>query len=169
MFSPENHLRQRRTLLESCKIIKTSMGQILFWYFKQFSHVSFSPFHLQVCKNVFEWLVSYVRKKERLRSQCQNKWKKDFLTKTDFLRSSFTIINKKLDQIVSKLLTFSKFLTCILIATFCFEMWNIFEHALRYFIIDNNYKLLITFQQVDVYLNEPIKIHELIKLANQSN
>ena len=48
-------------------------------------------------------------------------------------------------------------------------MWNIFEHALRYFIIDNNHKLLITFQQVDVYLNESIKIHELIKLANQSN
>ena len=28
---------------------------------------------------------------------------------------------------------------------------------------------LITFQQVNVYLNEPIKIHELIKLGNQSN
>ena len=28
---------------------------------------------------------------------------------------------------------------------------------------------LITFQQVNVYLNEPIKIHELIKLAIQSN
>ena len=48
-------------------------------------------------------------------------------------------------------------------------MWKIFEHALRYFIIDNNYKLLITFQQADVYLNEPIKIPELIKLAYQSN
>ena len=48
-------------------------------------------------------------------------------------------------------------------------MWNIFEHALSYFIFDNNYKLLITFQQADVYLNEPIKIHELIKLANQTN
>ena len=48
-------------------------------------------------------------------------------------------------------------------------MWNIFEHALMYFITDNNYKLLRTFQQVDVYLNEPVKIHELIKLANQSN
>ena len=47
-------------------------------------------------------------------------------------------------------------------------MWNISEHAFRYFIIDNNYKLL-TFQQADVYLNEPMKIHELIKLANQSN
>ena len=48
-------------------------------------------------------------------------------------------------------------------------MWNIFKLVLRYFIIDNNDKLLITFQQVDVYLNGPIKIHELIKLANQSN
>ena len=33
---------------------------------------------------------------------------------------------------------------------------------------DNNYKPLVIFQQVDVYLNEPIKIDELIKLANQS-
>ena len=48
-------------------------------------------------------------------------------------------------------------------------MWNILEYVLRYFITDNNYRLLTTFQQVDVYLNEPIKIHELIKLANQSN
>ena len=45
-------------------------------------------------------------------------------------------------------------------------MWSIFEHALRYFIIDNNYKLLITSQQVDVYQNQPKKIHELMKLAN---
>ena len=51
-------------------------------------------------------------------------------------------------------------------------MWNTFEHTLRdlkAFIIDNNYDLLIIFQQVDVYLNEPIKIHDLIKLANQSS
>ena len=41
-------------------------------------------------------------------------------------------------------------------------MWNIVERALRYFVIDNNYKLLITFQQVDFYLNEPIEIHELL-------
>ena len=37
---------------------------------------------------------------------------------------------------------------------------------LRYFII--YYKLLKIFQPVDVYLNEPFEIHELIKLANQS-
>ena len=37
------------------------------------------------------------------------------------------------------------------------------------FIIDNNYKLLITFQRVDVYLNESIEKDALIKLANQSN
>ena len=48
-------------------------------------------------------------------------------------------------------------------------MWKIFEHALRDFLIDNNYKPLIAFQQVDACLNEPIKINELIKLANQSN
>ena len=103
-------------------------------------------------------MASFLCKKERIRNQCQNKWNKDFLTKIGFLRSLLITINKKLEQIISKLFTFS-----ILIATFCFEMWNIFEHALRYFIIDNNYKLLITFQQVDVYLNEAIKIHELIK------
>ena len=40
-------------------------------------------------------------------------------------------------------------------------MWNIFERALRVF-----KGLLIIFQRVDVYINEPIKIDELIKLAN---
>ena len=48
-------------------------------------------------------------------------------------------------------------------------MWNFSEHVLRYFIIDNNYKLLITFERVDVYLNQPIEIDELIKLVKQSN
>ena len=43
------------------------------------------------------------------------------------------------------------------------RMWNIFEHSLTCV----NYKLLIIFQQVDVYLNEPIKIDEQIKSANQ--
>ena len=33
--------------------------------------------------------------------------------------------------------------------------------------IDNNYKQLIIFQQVEVNLNEPVKIDGLIKLANQ--
>ena len=46
-------------------------------------------------------------------------------------------------------------------------MLNIFKHVLRYFIIDNNYKLLIRFQRADVYLNGPIAINELIKLTNQ--
>ena len=55
-----------------------------------------------------------------------------------------------------------------------FDLWNIFEHVLRYFIINNNdynnnYNLLLTFQRVDVYWNEPIEIHELIKLAYESN
>ena len=48
--------------------------------------------------------------------------------------------------------------------TFCFDVWNSFEHVLRYFIIDN-----IIFQRVDVYVNEPIEVDELIKLANQPN
>ena len=47
-----------------------------------------------------------------------------------------------------------------------FDMRNIFEHVIRYFLIDNNYKLLITFQRL---FNEPIEIDKLIKLANQSN
>ena len=58
------------------------------------------------------------------------------------------INNKKLDQIISEE-HFWTSLGCI------------------YIIIDNNYKPLEIFQQADVYLNEPIKIDELIKLANQ--
>ena len=44
-------------------------------------------------------------------------------------------------------------------------MWNIFEYVLKAFtfITDSNYKLLITFQQVDVYLNGPIEFDEIIK------
>ena len=38
-----------------------------------------------------------------------------------------------------------------------------------YIIIDNNYKPLTMFQQVDVYLNEPIKIDELITLGQSVN
>ena len=43
--------------------------------------------------------------------------------------------NKNLDQVISKLLTLSKCFTCILISTFCFNKWNIFEHVLRHFIM----------------------------------
>ena len=56
-----------------------------------------------------------------------------------------------------------------IIATSCFDMWFIFGVVLSYFIIDNNYKLLIIFQQVIVYLDETIENNRLIKLANQSN
>ena len=35
--------------------------------------------------------------------------------------------------------------------------------------MDDNYNLLIIFQQVNVYLNEKIQIDVLIKLANKSN
>ena len=147
--------------------MKIPWGRFLFDDFKKFlAEVSFH-FHLELCKNIFEWLVFYLSKKERARNQCQNKWNKDFLTETGFLRSLFLIINEKLDQILSKLLTLSQCFTCILIVTFCFEMLNILEQALRYFIIDNNYKLLITSWRDDVILNEPIKNHELIKLASQ--
>ena len=78
------------------------------------------------------------------------------------------INNKKLDQIISKMLMLTKYSFCILIGTFCFahvkHFWTCFEDI----VINNNDKLLIIFQQVDVYLNKQIKIDELIKLANQS-
>ena len=75
-----------------------------------------------------------------------------------------------LDRIISELLTLSKYFTCSLIPTFCFAHVEYFWTCLEgiNIIIDNNYKLLIIFQRVDVYLNEPIKTDELIKLANQS-
>ena len=44
-------------------------------------------------------------------------------------------------------------------------MWNSFEHSLTFV----NYKLLIIFQQVDVYLSEPIKIDEQIKITNSQS
>ena len=72
-----------------------------------------------------------------------------------FIAFLIKVNDKKLYQIISKLLTLSKYCTCSLIL-FC----NIFEHPLRvfiYIIIDNNYKPLKIFQQIDVYLNEPIK------------
>ena len=109
------------------RIWKHTWRRSLFDNLKKFlADVSFH-FHLQLCKIIFEWLVSYVRKKEGVRNQCQNKWNKDFLTKTGFLRSLFILTNKKPDQIMSKLLTSSKCFICVLIVTFCFE---IFEHFL---------------------------------------
>ena len=47
-------------------------------------------------------------------------------------------------------------------------MWHIFKHALGYLIIDDSFKLFITFQGVEDYLNEKFEVYELIKLANQS-
>ena len=41
------------------------------------------------------------------------------------------------------------------------------SHEGIYIIIDNNCKPLKIFQQIHIYLNEPIKISKLIKLANQ--
>ena len=45
------------------------------------------------------------------------------------------------------------------------HFWTYLEGI--YIKTDNNYKLLIVFQRFDVYLSDPIKIDELIKLANQ--
>ena len=56
----------------------------------------------------------------------------------------FKVKNKKLDQIMSQLLAFSKWLTCILDT----RSWLVeqFEYVLRYFfIIVNNDKLLVAF------------------------
>ena len=48
LFSPKNHVRRRRALLESCEIMKTSIGEFLFDNLKQFlAEVSFY-FHLQL-------------------------------------------------------------------------------------------------------------------------
>ena len=51
--------------------------------------------------------------------------------------------------------------------SYCHILFLNVEHFWTF--LDNNYKQLIEFQQIDVYLNEPIKIQKLIKLANQSN
>ena len=48
-------------------------------------------------------------------------------------------------------------------------MWNIFEHVLRYFTNDNNLQAFNNISLSYVYLNQPVKIDELIKLAKQSN
>ena len=39
-----------------------------------------------------------------------------------------------------------------------FNMWNIFEDVLKYFVSDNDYKLFIAFQLVDVYLTNQLKL-----------
>ena len=74
-------------------------------------------------------------------------------------------VAKKLDQVISILLTLSKYFTCS--ATFCFahmeHFWACFEGI--YIIIDNKDKLLIIFQQVDVYLSDELK-SKLIKNQN---
>ena len=57
----------------------------------------------------------------------------------------------------------TRYFTCSLIATFYLAHM---EHFWT-FLTCINYKLLIIFEQVDVYLNEPIKMDEQIKLANQ--
>ena len=65
------------------------------------------------------------------------------------------INNKKLDHIISKLLTLSKYLTCSLTVFYtCGTFLNIHREYLHY-------KPLIILQQVDAYLNKPIKIDEL--------
>ena len=68
------------------------------------------------------------------------------------------INNKKLDQIVSELLTLIS--RAVL---FCFAH---VEHFLTFLedIINNNCKPLIL-EQVDVYLNKPIKIDELNQIS----
>ena len=59
---------------------------------------------------------------------------------------------------------------CNLFATcyFVHAKHNETSFAGIYVMYDNNYKLII-FSVVDVYLNSPIKIVELMKLDNQSN
>ena len=74
--------------------------------------------------------------------------------------------NKKLDQIIFHV---SDNLIIFLMQSYFFahveHSWTSLEGI--YIIIDNNYKKLIMFQWADGYLNEPIKVDELVKLANQ--
>ena len=72
------------------------------------------------------------------------------------------INNKKLDQIVSKLLTLIS--RAVL---FCFAHVEHFRTSLED-IIDNNYKSFIL-EQVDVYLKKPIKIDELNQISQSVN
>ena len=80
----------------------------------------------------------------------------------------FKVSDKKVDRLISKLITFKIYSTCSLITTFYFAHVEDFGTCLDgiYIIIDNNYKLVIKFQPVKGYLNEPIKADELIKLTN---
>ena len=58
------------------------------------------------------------------------------------------INDEKLDQ---ELLRLSQYSLAVLVPRFILRMWNIFEHSLSGF----NYRLLVIFQQANVYLNEP--------------
>ena len=54
--------------------------------------------HLQLCKSILEWLLSYKvtssNLEERVTNQCQNKSHKDFMAQTGFVRSLFKVKNK---------------------------------------------------------------------------
>ena len=71
----------------------------------KFSGKIYFHFHLQLCKNILEWLLSYevisFNLQESVINHCQNKYSKDFITITGFLRSLLKVKNKKLDQIMS--------------------------------------------------------------------
>ena len=128
---------------------KDPRGRFLFEKLKNIWQKCFSIFTFNFAKT---YLNGYIPMKlllaKKVIYQCQNK-SKDFLSKTTFLGSlPKEVNNKKLDQIISKLFTVSTCFTCIFITTFCFDLCNIFEHVLWYFVIDTNYKLLLTFQQV---------------------
>ena len=59
LLSPENYLRWRCTLPWIAKLWKHPWGRFFFDNLKKFlAEVSFHH-HLQLCKNIFEWLVSY--------------------------------------------------------------------------------------------------------------
>ena len=59
--------------------------------------------------------------------------KQIFLTKKDFLKSVFKVNDKKLERIISELLTLANISLALLSQYFVLHMWNIFEHALRVF------------------------------------
>ena len=49
----------RKSFVESCKIMKTSIGRLFFDNLKKSLVEAPFHFHQQLCKNILEWLLSY--------------------------------------------------------------------------------------------------------------
>ena len=145
---------------------------------KSLAEVSFY-FCLQLCKTIFERLLSYdvtlVITLVKCNKPVPEQVKKRFWTKKCFLSNCSKLIIKKLKCFESrsnnlktayiKPLFYLQSYYHILFST-CKTFLNM--SWVYYVMTNNNYKLLTIFQCVDVYLNEPIKVDELIELSNHS-